>query len=709
MKMKNIILYLFSFILLWEWLIPLEIATDTAYSFIFIVFIGVSLLLKFLHVKWYISYLIKLTLMLFFIHQVFYDQPFFSITWVSLFIEEILYNVSLMNGTQWLKLTPVFRTCLFFVMLWLLIYLIYYWVVHKSRIFLFLFLTIFYITFLDTFTPYDATTAIVRLIVVGFLMLVFLSFERLYRQEKIQIERTHHYKWVLPLVFLLSISMIIGFLSPKSAPIWPDPVPYIQKMGSHDEEETTSIGMSKIGYGENDLRLGGPFAADDTTVFLAYQKERHYWRVETKDVYTGKGWALSNGNVVETGLNVSEYMDIVDDSIEEAELSARVEISQKYHHQHFMYPVETKRIESGEENDVVYYHETLEKLEPKERTLSYTVHYKKPVFQIDKLKEVKNEQLPAFFSRQYTQLPTELPERVKELAVSITEEEETLYDKVKAVENFFKSQPFRYETKDVAIPEYEQDYVDQFLFETQKGYCDNFSTAMAVLLRSIDIPARWVKGYTEGEYVEPLDDGVFVYEVTNNNAHSWVEVYFDGIGWVPFEPTIGFQNSAQFTFNYDDEPEREIEESNEEERVKEEVTQTTESNSSNWMLVISGLGKWFWIVITFLSFFTIIGWLTRKRWVWRWTIWRLKHSKDKARFSKAYHALLKHLEWYGLKKQDGQTLRQFAKYVDKSFRTSEMSTLTERYERVLYSGSNEEKEWVDSVELWENLIKKTSY
>lgn len=67
---------------------------------------------------------------------------------------------------------------------------------------------------------------------------------------------------------------------------------------------------------------------------------------------------------------------------------------------------------------------------------------------------------------------------------------------------------------------------------------------MVVMLRSVGIPARWVKGFTPGTF-EALNDGLREYTVTNANAHSWVEVYFSGIGWVPFEPTRGFDNPFQ--------------------------------------------------------------------------------------------------------------------------------------------------------------------
>ena len=149
--------------------------------------------------------------------------------------------------------------------------------------------------------------------------------------------------------------------------------------------------------------------------------------------------------------------------------------------------------------------------------------------------------------REYLQLPSSLPERVKTLANSLTETKDNMYDKAKAIEDYLGSAKFSYETQNVAVPGRDEDYVDQFLFDTMIGYCDNFSTSMIVMLRSIGIPARWVKGYTSGQLYETQMDGNNVYEVTNNNAHSWVEVYFPNRGWVTFEPTKGFTNPETFT------------------------------------------------------------------------------------------------------------------------------------------------------------------
>ena len=73
-------------------------------------------------------------------------------------------------------------------------------------------------------------------------------------------------------------------------------------------------------------------------------------------------------------------------------------------------------------------------------------------------------------------------------------------EQVTAIENHLKNSiEFRYSKTDAVYPAEEQDYVDQFLFESKVGYCDNFSTAMVVLLRTLDIPARWSRVFSPGD------------------------------------------------------------------------------------------------------------------------------------------------------------------------------------------------------------------
>ncbi|MDR7417473.1 MAG: transglutaminaseTgpA domain-containing protein [Armatimonadota bacterium] len=140
---------------------------------------------------------------------------------------------------------------------------------------------------------------------------------------------------------------------------------------------------------------------------------------------------------------------------------------------------------------------------------------------------------PRFIGERYLQLPP-LPDRVHALAARLVEGQPTLYDRVAAVNRHLWT-AYRY---DLSIPPQQGsgDAVDHFLFEERRGYCEQFASAMVVLLRSVGIPARLVTGYTPGT----LNAVTGLLEVRNSDAHAWVEVFFSGVGWIEFEPTPGF-------------------------------------------------------------------------------------------------------------------------------------------------------------------------
>src|SRR5439155_17454307 len=77
--------------------------------------------------------------------------------------------------------------------------------------------------------------------------------------------------------------------------------------------------------------------------------------------------------------------------------------------------------------------------------------------------------------------------------------------------------------------------LEHFLFESKRGYCEQFSGAYAAMARAIGLPARVAVGFTAGE----LDPTTGEYVVKGFNGHAWPEVYLDGFGWVAFEPTPG--------------------------------------------------------------------------------------------------------------------------------------------------------------------------
>src|SRR5919112_874508 len=137
----------------------------------------------------------------------------------------------------------------------------------------------------------------------------------------------------------------------------------------------------------------------------------------------------------------------------------------------------------------------------------------------------------------YTQLhPTGL-DRTRELASRLTAGTTKPYDAVYKMNEYLKrSYPY-----DLSIPPQDQDMdaVEYFLFEQKRGYCEQFSSSLAVMARSLGIPARVATGYAPGEY-NPFTG---LYEIRASDAHAWVEVYFPGYGWSTFDPTPSFDST----------------------------------------------------------------------------------------------------------------------------------------------------------------------
>jgi protein-glutamine gamma-glutamyltransferase len=129
----------------------------------------------------------------------------------------------------------------------------------------------------------------------------------------------------------------------------------------------------------------------------------------------------------------------------------------------------------------------------------------------------------------YLQLPAMDP-RIAELAKGVAAKARTPYDKAIATENFLRSR-FTYTLELSGKPGDEP--LAHFLFETHAGHCEYFASAMTIMLRTLGIPAREVNGFLPGEFNDLAGD----YIVRASDAHSWVEAYFPGSGWVTFDPT----------------------------------------------------------------------------------------------------------------------------------------------------------------------------
>ena len=720
----SFIIYFFVFLMMVEWLKPVIVLTDTDHLSLFSLYLVLTFVFYIFKVNWKITIPLKLLFIGWVIVSIYTEFSFFSRESFPYLWQELLANINALTSQQWVNITNPFRTFLFFILLWMTAYLLNYWIRVRKNLLLFFIFTVLFITILDTFTTYNGEKSIVITLVSGFILLGLLYAQKLLGEKSEQVKGTFLLASASSLLGLLAISGAFAYVLPKAGPSWPDPVPFFTSTSPTASlgEGIGNIGVTrKVGYGENDEQLGGAFVGDDTPVFLATSPIKQYWKIETKDTYTSKGWVQSDTveDVSSYGIGETIPTDIPpakDGNTTQARISMQ---------QDFSFIMQPYGIESVFAQESVTF--SLDSLNQKISTFKegnlapiddYEVSFNDPVYSVKALRNTTSESLNELTSEfdRYLQLPDTLPTRVRDLATSITEDDTSLYEKAKSIEKYFRLNGFKYDQKSVAIPKGDTDYVDQFLFDTKVGYCDNFSTSMVVLLRSEGIPARWVKGFTQGEILERGNDST-VYEVTNNNAHSWVEAFIPNVGWVNFEPTIGFSNSP--VLDYD------VELNTDEEDTPDAITPTPqkpetkkeqEKVSEGYTSVMSSIGKWlsekkavlfWWIVgITLVSFQV---YRIRGKWIPKLLI-RLYRTrkKDWKTFEKMFHQLLTLLSAYGYKKEQGQTLKDFAKQVDESVGGSHMTKLTNAYEKGFYGNNRDDLEHAFMKESWEYLINQVS-
>lgn len=262
---------------------------------------------------------------------------------------------------------------------------------------------------------------------------------------------------------------------------------------------------------------------------------RYYWRSVTYDSYVGAGWVTTNAAPQRVEANTPLIPGIL-----EGYTSLRLAVD--------MVEPEGKLFWSGilfsadvpiradwrlaPQSDLFADQTALLRADlfaAVSKATEYNARSYLPLATIQELRSAPPD-YPDEIRERYLQLPSSLPERVRRLARELTEDKPTAYDKAKTIEAYLRTYPY---DLNLPAPPQDRDVADYFLFDLKRGYCDYYATAMVVLARASGLPARFVSGYAPGSY----DTAKAQYVVRELNAHSWVEVYFPGIGWIEFEPT----------------------------------------------------------------------------------------------------------------------------------------------------------------------------
>jgi transglutaminase-like putative cysteine protease len=304
-----------------------------------------------------------------------------------------------------------------------------------------------------------------------------------------------------------------------------------------------------VSLGERRMWFGGPVNLSDTPIADVEAQTGRYWRVLVFHDYTGDGWVSTDPDIILIGENEQDLAF--------PELELRFEMTQTV----TLYrdwdlnsslvaaaqplraglPLRAAVTFIQQQEDVVRAPDASSfpsapgdpsALYPRERLVAGAAYQV-----LSSLTEVDEESLrqagtsyPSWVVPRYLQLPESFPERVKLLAAQVTEGLNNPYDQAKAIEQFLRRFPYN---DQIEGPGRGEDGVDYFLFDEQAGYCDYYASAMVTMLRSLDVPARYVRGYSEGRQEEGI------YHLLESDGHAWPEVFFPGYGWIEFEPTGG--------------------------------------------------------------------------------------------------------------------------------------------------------------------------
>jgi transglutaminase-like putative cysteine protease len=306
-------------------------------------------------------------------------------------------------------------------------------------------------------------------------------------------------------------------------------------------------------YGGNSLELGGSIRLGDQEVFyvaVPNDGRRYYWRSRIFDTYEAGRWTPA----AQIRLTDREApTDLLIEPTQSRELVQQTFTSALNVNRIVYTAPQPLQVDLPTSTDLAYTAPesaanrtmNVSVIRPTsiiERGDSYTATSLMSVATAEELRSASTT-YPEWVTDLYLYVSPSVTQRTRDLALQIVTEAQatTVYDRAKAIEDYLRRTITYNET--IPLPPRDQDPVDWVLFDYQQGYCNYYASAMIVMLRSLGIPARMAAGFAQGNW--DAERSAFV--VTERDAHTWVEVYFPGYGWIEFEPT-----QAQAELNRDD-------------------------------------------------------------------------------------------------------------------------------------------------------------
>lgn len=336
---------------------------------------------------------------------------------------------------------------------------------------------------------------------------------------------------LLAVTFVLTLAVVAIAVSGAGGTLEADPGEV--DIGSAEDSEvdrSVLIGGGSLGDAERNP-IGAP-SGNETNPFQDRSDEIQfyvetdypgYWRVDAYNTYSDGEWRRTG--------ETTEYRDrLSSEGPVTAETTHNVTLQRDAAALPTVWQPAT--VTPADEPPIMVSSETgLQTTTPKPAGSTYTIESYCYAPDAEQLREADGD-YPVVIEERYTDVPESLPDRVDTLGEEITTDTSSSIEAAEAIEDWLETNTAY--SLEAETDSADGDPVDQFLFETQTGSAEHMAASTVVLLRSQDVPARYVTGYAPGEALNHVED---TYAVRGIHAHAWAEVYVSGHGWIPVDPT----------------------------------------------------------------------------------------------------------------------------------------------------------------------------
>ncbi|PSR22022.1 MAG: hypothetical protein C7B45_08455 [Sulfobacillus acidophilus] len=324
------------------------------------------------------------------------------------------------------------------------------------------------------------------------------------------------------MIFLLPL--VLGWQMPARPPVNPLNILRHTALASRQRSATT-------GYGPGVTEIGHSLLRSRALEFVVHTTHPYYWQAATYTYFNGNRWSNPGSGLSYVATPTDSALPLVN----------------PYYQSHVPTVTMTTLITDLAPQDftTLFYtgvptrfsvpvtvHTRSDHIVAR-GVWQYLLHAKVPIYRLSALQSARFAAPPPTLAPDL-QVPRNLSFRVHRLAKRLTQTATGPWEAALLVKQYLDSH-YQYS---LTIPPPHGNVVNQFLFSSKKGYCDQFSTAFIMMMRTLHIPARWVVGYDSGTFQPARHD----YVIRAFDAHAWAQIWIAHLGWVPFDPTPGFSS-----------------------------------------------------------------------------------------------------------------------------------------------------------------------